>query len=294
METLSSFKEIIKEALSRSKAVSRVTEETVYQPGNREIRPLLDKIAQALLLPGSGISGMEHIRALYAKLKEGRACLLLLEHYSNMDLTLFDYLLRQEEGGARIADSLVAIAGMKLTEENPIVAAFASAYTCIVICPSRSLQELDPEKDRDEITRSVLINRAATRALIRVKQTGGLVLVFPAGTRYRPWDPESKRGVREIDSYIRLFDYMLPVAINGEVLHIHQGDMLEDSVSRDVVRLSAGPIIECRAFRDNVRAAAAAAGVEDKKQAAVDAIMNILEQMHIAGETERRGLPGAA
>ncbi|MDR2767517.1 MAG: 1-acyl-sn-glycerol-3-phosphate acyltransferase, partial [Treponema sp.] len=253
-------------------------------------RPLLDKIAEALVLPGSGICGMEHIRSLYAKLKEGHACLLLLEHYSNMDLTLFDYLLRQEKDGAAIADALVAIAGMKLTEDNPVVAAFASAYTCIVIHPSRSLQGLDAEKDKDEIARSVSINRAATRTLIRVKQSGGLVLVFPSGTRYRPWDPESKRGVREIDSYIRLFEYMVPVAINGEVLHVRQGDMLEDSISQDLVRLSAGPLIECRAFRDKVRSKAEESSVEDKKQAVVDAVMDILEEMHIAGEAERRKL----
>lgn len=291
METLSSaFKDIIKEALARSRAVTRITEETVYQRGNSEIRPLLDKIAEALVLPGSGICGMEHIRSLYAKLKEGHACLLLLEHYSNMDLTLFDYLLRQEKDGAAIADALVAIAGMKLTEDNPVVAAFASAYTCIVIHPSRSLQGLDAEKDKDEIARSVSINRAATRTLIRVKQSGGLVLVFPSGTRYRPWDPESKRGVREIDSYIRLFEYMVPVAINGEVLHVRQGDMLEDSISQDLVRLSAGPLIECRAFRDKVRSKAEESSVEDKKQAVVDAVMDILEEMHIAGEAERRKL----
>jgi glycerol-3-phosphate O-acyltransferase len=177
---------------------------------------------------------------------------------------------------------------MKLTEDNPVVAAFASAYTRIVIYPSRSLVDLDPEKDKDELLRSASINRSATRALIRTKESGRVVLVFPSGTRYRPWDPSSKRGVREIDSYIRIFDYMCPVAINGEVLHVHQGDMMEDSVSRDLVRLTAGPVISASAFRNEIRKKAEAAGLEDKKQAVVDAVMNMLEDMHKAGEAERQ------
>jgi glycerol-3-phosphate O-acyltransferase len=83
---------------------------------------------------------------------------------------------------------------------------------------------------------------------------------------------------------------MCPVAINGEVLHVRQGDMMEDSVSKDLVRLTAGPVISCSAFRDDVREKAEAAGVEDKKQAVVDAVMNILEEMHNAAEDERKKL----
>ncbi|MDR1373424.1 MAG: 1-acyl-sn-glycerol-3-phosphate acyltransferase [Treponema sp.] len=291
METLTTaFRDIIKEAVTRSKAVAKVTEDNVYQQGNGEIRPLVDKMVEALVLPGSGISGMENLRDLYQKSREGCSCLLLPEHYSNLDLSLFDYLVRQEEGGEPVADSLVAIAGMKLTEDSPVVAAFASAYTRLVIYPSRSLQGLDPEKDRDELLRSAAINRAATKALIRIKDKGKIVLVFPSGTRYRPWDPNTKRGVREIDSYIRIFDYMCPVAVNGEVLHVRQGDMMEDSVSPDLVRLTAGSILSCSDFRNKAREAAEAAGVEDKKQATADAIMEFLEGMHIAAEAGRQRL----
>jgi glycerol-3-phosphate O-acyltransferase len=288
MDTLvSAFKDIITEVASLSKADVLVTENNVYQQGNNEIRPFLDKMAESLILPGSGISGMENIRELYGHLKEGKACLLLVEHYSNMDLSLVDVLLRKEEGGAPIADSLVAIAGMKLTEDNPVVAAFASAYSRIVIFPSRSLQGLDPEKDKDEFLRSNTINRAATKALLRYKGKGALVLVFPSGTRYRPGDPSTKRGVREIDSYLRLFDYMCAIAINGQVLHINPDDMMYDTISKDLVRLTAGPVLKCSEFRDKERARAEEAGIEDKKQAVVDGIMNLLEDLHNNAEPER-------
>jgi glycerol-3-phosphate O-acyltransferase len=292
METLSSgFPDLIKLAVARSKASAVVTEQNVYQKGAADILPLLDKMAETLLLPGSGITGLERLQDLLDKAASGKSCLLLLEHYSNMDLPVFSYLLRQEpDPGKRISDALVAIAGMKLNVENPAVAAFTGAYTRIVIYPSRSLQHLDAAKDREEIVRSNGINRAAMKALSEVKLQGKLILVFPSGTRYRPWDPSSKRGVREIDSYIKSFDYMCPVAINGEVLHVRQGDMMEDSISQDLMRLTAGPVLSCRDFREKARAEAEAAGVEDKKQAAVDAIMRFLEDLHQAGEAEREKL----
>jgi glycerol-3-phosphate O-acyltransferase len=289
METLSGkFKDLIKQAVALSKLSPVVTEDNVYQPGAEDILPLLDTLVETLILPGSGISGMEHLAELWNKAAAGKSCLLLLEHYSNMDLPNFSYLLRQEpDPGKEIADALVAIAGMKLNESNPSVAAFTSAYTRIVIYPSRSHQGLDNGKDRAEIIRSNVINRAAMKALNEIKVCGKLILVFPSGTRYRAWDPDSKKGVREIDSYIKSFDYMCPVAVNGELLHVRQGDMIDDFVSEDVVRFTAGPILSCADFRKETRIKAEAAGIEDKKQATVDAIMERLEEMHIAAEAER-------
>ncbi|MDR2028083.1 MAG: 1-acyl-sn-glycerol-3-phosphate acyltransferase [Treponema sp.] len=295
METLSSkFKDLIKQAVALSKLSPVVTEDNVYQQGAEDILPLLDTMVETLILPGSGISGMEYLVELWNKAVSGKSCLLLLEHYSNMDLPIFSYLLRKEpDHGKEIADALVAIAGMKLNEANPSVAAFTSAYTRLVIYPSRSLQGLDAEKNRAEIIRSNAINRAAMKALNEVKTTGKLVLVFPSGTRYRPWEPDSKKGVREIDSYIKSFDYMSLVAVNGELLHVRQGDMIDDFVSEDVVRFTAGPLLSCAEFRKETRTRAEAAGAEDKKQATVDAIMERLETMHIAAEGERKKIMGS-
>jgi glycerol-3-phosphate O-acyltransferase len=287
METLNgTFKDLIIQALQISRSFGKITEHDVYQQAVPGILPLLDKMSDSLLLPGSGIGGIEYLYDAYTKAVSGKSCLLLLEHYSNMDLPAFSYLLRKEgDRGKAVADALVAIAGMKLSEESPAVAAFTAGFTRIVIYPSRSLAGLDAVKDRDEIIRSNSINRAAMKALLDIKTKGKLILVFPSGTRYRPWEPSTKRGVREIDSYIKSFDYMCPVAINGEVLHVRQGDMLDDSISRDVVRITAGQVLSCADFREKARAEAA--DMEDKKQATVDAIMRILDEMHLALEPER-------
>jgi glycerol-3-phosphate O-acyltransferase len=285
METLTTaFGKQIKSVVSIAKADTVITEDNVYQEGDENILPFIDEMVNYLCLPGSGIDGLQNLEELLAKAESGKACLLMVEHYSNLDLSILCTLVGKAGGrGKEIAGAIIAIAGMKLNEDNPIVAAFASAYTRIVIYPSRSLQHLDPEneKDKAEIVRSATINRAAMKALIRHKYKGKLVLVFPSGTRYRPWDPETKKGVREIDSYIRSFDYMCFVALNGEVLKVQQSDMMNDYVEKDVVRVTAGPVISCDEFRENARTASAD---EDKKQAVADAIMVELEKMHIAAE----------
>jgi len=290
METLATaFNEQIKKALPLSKVDLVITEKNVYQEGNKDILPLLDEMVEYLALPGSGLDGLENLEELLAKAETGKPCLLLVEHYSNLDLSIVSTLISKAGGrGKDISNALIAVAGMKLNEDNPIVAAFAGAYTRIVIYPSRSLQELDPEKDSAEIARGHAINNAAMKALIRNKYKKKLILVFPSGTRYRSWDPTTKKGVREIDSYIRSFDYMCFVALNGQILHVQQTDMMNDVVTKDIVRVTAGPVLLCDEFREKARAAVGED--EDKKQAVADAIMNELEKMHIAAEEKRKKL----
>jgi len=210
MDTLSTkFRDYIKQVLILSKSPALVTEDNVFQEGNEDIFPYLDKMVEDLILPGSGLDGLEYLEELLSLAESGKSCLLLSEHYSNMDLCLLSYLVRKAGGRGRdISRAVIAISGTKLNEDSPVVSAFASAYTRIVIYPSRSLQGLDADKDRAEIIRSNAINRAAIKSLVNIKHSGRLILLFPTGTRYRPWDPTSKRGVREIDSYVRTFDYM--------------------------------------------------------------------------------------
>jgi glycerol-3-phosphate O-acyltransferase len=285
MDTLgTAFREYIKHVMSLSKSPAVVTEANVYQEMDEAILPYLDKMVEDKILPGSGLDGFENLEELYARAKAGKSCLLLPEHYSNLDLSLFSYLVRKAgDSGEEISRAVIAIAGMKLNEDNPVVSAFASAYTRIVIYPSRSLHGL--ENNRTEIVRSNAINRAAMRKLQELKTMGRLVLIFPSGTRYRAWDPSSKRGVREVDSYVKSFDYMCLVAINGEVLKVNEGDMLDDIVCEDVVRISVSPVLSCTEFRERV---IAAKETEDKKQDVADAIMAELEKMHIEGEQRRK------
>jgi len=282
------FGEQIKKVIKISKAPTVITEDNVYLEGDQNVLEVLDGMVDFISLPGSGLDGINNLEELYKLAESGKSCLLLVEHYSNLDLSILSTFIKNAGGrGEKIRDSIIAIAGMKLNEDNPVVAAFTGAYSKITICPSRSIQNLDPEKDKDEINRVNGINRAAMKALIRNKYKSKLVLVFPSGTRYRSWEPDTKKGVREIDSYIRSFDYMCFVSLNGEVLHVQKTDMMNDMVTKDIIRVTVSPVAGCNEFRDKVLAETKE---EDKKQAVADAIMNELEKMHISAESERQKL----
>jgi hypothetical protein len=283
-----------RERIMRMMAVSRgqtlVNERNVNQEGNPELLPFIDGILEENLLPGSGVRGLANLDQLMAASRAGEPCLLLLEHYSNFDLPVFHYLLRKE-GRKDIADAVVAIAGIKLNETNPVVTAFTEAYSRLVIYPSRSLEIIkekykEPKELVAEIMRSTTVNRAAMKALAVIKTSGKLVLVFPSGTRFRPWDPSTKRAVREIDSYVKSFSRMCLVSINGNILRLNpEGEMHEDLVCQDRVLFEASPVIDCMEFRAWVKSERH--HHEDKKQAVADEIMLRLERMHEAAEKDR-------
>ncbi len=288
------YRDRILRMMGASKGQATVSDKNVYQVGNADVLHFIDSIVAENLLSGSRVDGLDSLFELLELAKAGEPCLLLLEHYSNFDLPAFHYLLRQEgERGHAIADALVAIAGIKLNETNPVVLAFTEAYTRLVIYPSRSIEIIkqkykDPTKELiAELMRSASINRAAMHELADLKKQGKLVLVFPSGTRFRPWDPSTKKGVREIDSYIKSFSKMCLVAINGNILRFNSanGMMEDDLICQDRVVYTAGPVLDCSDFREAVKHEHRFR--DDKKQAIVDEIMNQLDRIHEAAEKNR-------
>lgn len=226
------------------------------------------------------------------QIKNGKRGIILMEHYSNFDLPGIMYLLdRSGPIGKELSSRIVAIAGMKLNEANPVVSAFAEAYSRIIIYPSRSLAAIsDPETYKKEEQRSRVINLASMRTLDRIRKEGNAVLVFPAGTRHRPGKPETKRGVREINSYIRISDVMMLVSINGNCLRFSDtpDDMVSDVLHNDRIIMAASPVFDCKAFRDEAFEWAGDK-TEDKKQLVVDYVMHKLELMHEENEKDRLG-----
>jgi glycerol-3-phosphate O-acyltransferase len=286
------YMSLLSKMMSGAKEQKPLSDLDVYQEGETELLPYVDQIVKDHLLPGSGILGMENLAHLLDEAKKGESCLLLLEHYSNFDLPAFHYLLRQNgETGAKLAELLVSIAGIKLSESNPFVNAFAQAFTRIVIYPSRSLEiikknYMDPNKLYHEVMRAMTINRAAMRTMSALKTSGKIVLVFPAGTRYRPGDPATKRGVREIASYIKTFDNFCLVSVNGNILRINPtGEMEEDLLHPDRVIFKAGKVQRCEDLLRHIKEEHRFR--EDKKQELVDHIMEGLEKMHDEVEADR-------
>jgi glycerol-3-phosphate O-acyltransferase len=250
---------------------------------------MMDAMLKENLLPGSRLEGREYFADFLEQVKTGKRGLLLSEHYSNLDLPVIFYLLEHDgsDFGREIAQKLIAISGKKLNEDDPLVRAYTEAFTRIVIYPSRSLAKVtDPE----EINRGKKINMAAMRAMDRARLNKQIIAVFPSGTRYRPGKPETKRGVREIDSYLRIFDIMILVSINGSCLRIsphNTEDMLADQVFHDKVIVASSPVMECKPFRKTIINSIDPASGIDPKQATADRIMELLEEQHITYEAVR-------
>ena len=250
-----------------------ITEENVHKLENTQIRTILESAVQKLLLEGSKLYPEKHIVEFLQAIKAGKKGIILSEHYSNLDLPIFLYLMEQTgPAGEELAHRSIAMAGMKLTEEDPLIAALTEGYERIVIYPSRTLAGItDPVQLEEEKKRSRSINIASMRTLEEVRKEG---------TRYRPGKPETKRGVREIDSYIKTSDVMMLVSINGNCLRISDdpSNMLGDIVCQDKVVIEISPVIDCSEFRE--RAKQRCREGDDKKQAVVDLVMEELEIMH--------------
>ena len=283
-----------KQLAGNSVAAAKIDASNVYQPANEKNRFLIDKLVSDNILPESHIGAKENFLDFYRQVKEGKSGLILMEHYANTDLPAIMYMLAHDGDPelAELSKKIVAIAGMKLNEDDSIVRAFAESFTRVVIYPTRSLdknaKDVSEDEAKEEEMKARKINLAAMHAMDDCKRRGEVILVFPSGTRYRPGHPETKRGLKEIDSYLRLFDVAILVSINGSILQIQEGkeDMLSDIVVQDKVVITASPVINCKQFRKDYLATLTA-DEADPKQKVIDRVMQILEEQHDKVEETR-------
>lgn len=282
------FQKITEELIRNSQEQQSVVRDHVFQPANRKNRVLVEKIVSALMLPGSTITGYENLAHLHKLSQEGHSCLMLVEHYSNFDLPCLFCLAGAESGGAEITDSIVAMAGAKLNEESRFILAFTEAYTRIVIYPARTLAALEETPEYPAArARSREINRSALREMIRMKNSGHIILLFPAGTRYRPGKPETKTVLLETDSYIKGFDYLVTTGIAGNTLRVDQsGNMEKDVPATDVMVYSVGPVTSTADFRAEARRGAGES-MEETKRAVAKAVEREFAERHAEAEQVR-------
>ena len=290
------FGDLFAEMVAHSKAAAKIDETKVYEEANPEMRKYMFKLLDDTFSADSGLGNLENFKDFYEKVvKQGKSGLILMEHYTNLDLPAIIYLLQKvgEPWADDFASRIVAVAGMKLNEASAGVRAFTEGFTRVVIYPTRSLNAVEAkgisqEELKAEEQKARKINFAAMRAMDACKKRGQMILVFPSGTRYRPGKPETKRGLREIDSYLRLFDYMLLVGINGNCLRINPDnpdDMLEDILEPGKVTLTAHPVLDCKKFREDVLSSLPA-DESDPKQKTVDQVMQILNEIHNQVESQ--------
>ncbi len=279
--TLTEIKQIIMGMGNNLTGDYSFTPENVYQAGSPTNKATIGEVLDTFLLPGSRIENVEAFIELDKRSHAGESCLVLAEHYSNFDFPILYRLVDHTlELGPKTAERLLPIRGMKLSETNMLTAIFTRSYDSILIYPSRTLDAISDQEELRELRNvSVPINRAAIREMISRSHNGRIITIFPSGTRYRPWNPDTRKGVREVYSYLKTFENIMFVAINGNTLPPNESDdMTKDLPEPDLMVLTCSDIINGRQFKK--KAEETTPEGKDIKRHVVDSVMASLFDMH--------------
>ena len=280
--------------LSKMNEDIKITPDNVYQEAFKPNREMLFQIMKLGHLPGSTILGADNIKKLHTFASEGKSCLVLSEHLSNMDVpSLFTrFYDHGDEELKNIFEKFVFIAGAKLNQ-TPLVKLFTEMFTRVVIYAVRILMKLDfNEENKQEIELAKKINMRSTRKILELRNKGHIFVLYPTGTRYREWDPSSGQGMKETMTYLNSFDYLCCCSINGNNMPPREHeDMTKETFTQDIVTFNFGEVFKTEDFVKTIQAQHA--GVSDKdaiRQFQVDAIMEKIKTLHKDAETYRQPL----
>ncbi len=264
---------IVKDMVERRKLKhDTVTKDSVYQKAVKENRRLALEISRALMLKDSRIEGFDNLLHLNKLAEEGKSCLILSEHKSNLDVpNLYTLFYDKYPEYMYVFENITFIAGKKLNEQTPAVKIFAEMFNRLIIVPKTT-----QIKDKEEQKRMFAINRASQKWIKDNKNKGHIFLLYPTGTRTRDWLPETKKGIREVFNYLKNFDYFCPVSIEGNTMPAvkDSANMLEDPCKEDTIIYTFGDVVKTEEFiTENL------AKIQDKvdqKQTIVDKLMEII------------------
>lgn len=276
------YKDILQKEIQMDSSL-QITPENVFSEAVDSSKKLSEEFINSFMDNNSTIVGIDNLENLSHKAEKGHSCLVLLEHYSNADYPCF-YFLLERMGYRDLASKLVAIAGVKLYEDSPVLKVLVKAFNSLFIYPSRSISKIK-EGDLDEKSRSTKINMSSLRKLRELKKDNHIVAIFPSGTRYRPWDPSSNKVLSEIVSYLKQFEYCVFVGINGNILKVKDENMEEDLVVEDTVLFNVGSVMKTENFMEEALSShSLEINDEQAKEVIRSAIEEELAKMHIEGE----------
>jgi glycerol-3-phosphate O-acyltransferase len=217
-----------------------ITPKNVFQEGIRYNYNIFMELVDSLMLPGSCVKGAKYLINTLSLIKQKKSMLFLMKHIGNFDVPCFYSLLSKEgEQYQQILDRLVFIAGRKLNEDSIIVKTFSEIFSRLIIVPNREIPiQTDHETPEQKSYRETIeseatpINRAAFRKMINLRKEGRIIVLFPMGGRPKPWLKE--KGVKETTSYMRLFDYVQFIKMEGNLLPVGR-QMTEEHPQRDKI-----------------------------------------------------------
>jgi glycerol-3-phosphate O-acyltransferase len=272
---------------------TEITPENVFQVAHKSNRDLLYESVKVTQLEGSTILGADNLKKLYELALSGKSCMILSEHVSNLDVpemfvTFYDY---PDQKLKEIFEKIIFIAGVKLNE-NPVVKMYTEMFTRMVIFPARSLVKIQDNKEyKKELELAKKINLRATRMIKDLRTQGNIFLLYPAGTRYRPWMPETKKAIKETASYLASFDYFCCSSINGNsMVPMEHEDMTKEKIDKDVIVYSFGEVQNAKEYIEKITSAAnldSGKNTDNKKQTIGDKIMEDIDALHNKAEEYR-------
>ena len=272
-----------------------VTPENVFQPAVKTGRQELEDFQLRLFLPGSRIDGLENLDHCLGEMDRGRRIVFLPEHRGNLDVPSFNALLTRENARyARISDRLVYVAGRKLNESSEFIKMFTEKYSRLVIAtkreyPPKKTGETDSEREHREAFEKEAgrINRAAFRAMERLKKDGYIFVLFPTGGRVLPG--QDNLPVKETTTYLRTFDTAYPISMEGNALPPSER-MEDDRPVQQRVVFRVGKPLDCKDYLAQRQQAfqALAGGAQevdgiDADQFTVNHIMELLASLRETG-----------
>jgi hypothetical protein len=196
------------------------------------------------------LQGFEHLAELASLSAAGNACLLCMNHISNLDVPTLRALV-EDQADPAVFDRIVWISGRKLHEDCGLTPMLAESFQQIVVTPRSWLREARTAEERSNACR---MNMRAYRTMRRLRRKGWIIGLFPAGTRRRPNDERTAQAVDETDSYLKYADYVVLGRVEGCTLPVTRDrDMSRETPCCDRVVYAFGPV--CRTADWRARAA---------------------------------------
>jgi len=247
------FKDELQEMVKTSNVENDrvLSEANIYQEKHANNRDILFEMLKRAILPQSSIVGLENFQLLASLAEQGKSCLIFAEHLSNMDVPALYYLMRQAGSEyEEIFEKIIFIAGRKLNEASQNIKIITEMFTRIVITPLSSFKTMKKDGVRkDEVREAKKNNIKAQRLIAKLKNENRFLLVYPTGTRFRAWAPETGRGQKEVVSYLRSFDYFINIATSGNVMVPSKGSAMDgDIVIPDKIIMKVGKVIKSDDF----------------------------------------------
>lgn len=225
--------------LGRSIAAGPEPDEA-FRPPRRANRADFRAICEAQFLPGSGLTGIDHLRELAERARAGEPGMVLASHGSNFDVPNLDTLAARV-GGQDVFDQLVFLAGRKLGEESPVTQMLSEVYPRLVVTPPAWFEQ--PGLTKEQLARGRRMNLTALRESRRVLRDGRLLFLFPTGTRERPGRPETRVALSQTANYLRMVKNVCLLGFRGNTLPPHEsGVMVREEVQQAALQIRISPV----------------------------------------------------